>query len=165
MNFLIQKGVRVDLEAQEFNLSLDTVRIITAALIKRYYTIFRHIDIDTIKFEAINIEKKPLFNFKGLNRGAIELLNETDVVERYILEVNEAVIDEYDINQVQWMLFKILCSINEDCNGVVEPFSFTSYTPLVELLIRYQLSTMYLFDPNLPDLLSEDAHDVYDWPS
>lgn len=118
--------------------------------------------MDRIKFEAINIEKKPLFNFKGMNKSAIELLDETDVAERYILEINEAVIDDYDINQIQWMLFKILCSIGENCNGVVEPFSFTSYIPLVELLIRYQLSTRYLFDPNLPDLLSETAYDVYD---
>lgn len=131
---------------------------IASKLIVKYYNLFSHIDLSRVKIEFFGEDidhRKPVLEIIGVGDKIINLLNEEGFEIRYVLRVNEERIVGFSPIKLQWMLFKILLSIDSNCDGKLCKYDFTDFCIIVDFITNQGLGSDYLNDKNLPDLLDE----------
>jgi len=121
-------------------------------LIRNYPHLFHHINYDAIKFNYFESEFAPALKINGLSKKAIELLDDNDVTERYVIDVNITTIEALLPQAVQWMVADILLCIDKQCTGRVIQPSFISHPCIVNAISKLQLGADFLNNPSLPDL-------------
>ncbi len=67
----------------------------------------------------------------------------------YCIKFYKSTWDQYSAPQRQWMLFKQVSRIPEECNGKVLPFDLQDSYKIVK-----EFGPDYMKDPNLPDILT-----------
>ena len=134
------------------------VEEIASKLIIKYYNLFSHIDLSRVRIDFFADDfdhRKPVLEIIGAGDKFINLLNEEGFETRYLLKVNEERIADFPLIKLQWMVFKILLSIDKDCDGKLCKYDFTDFSIVVDFITSQGLGSDYLNNKNLPDLLDE----------
>jgi hypothetical protein len=140
---------------------MTSVPELTYEIIKRYPHLLGHINTDELRFIEYSSDTAPPFVIQGLSKAAINLLSDTDLIERYTCVINPETADSCSINQLQWIILEQLLGIAETGGGKYFPPNFNTYSPIVNAISLYQLGADYLDHPGLPDLLGEKPVNIF----